>query len=126
MGRRDSNDAEWKKVKEFVRKRDSNTCRLMMVITAKQGLYLKKNGSGLLDTLDPAHVFPVSTHPKLCYEPDNVVILNRYSHNMLDSGRDPIMGNTISYNERMRWWELIAGPLQWDHLQELITGEKNE
>lgn len=123
MGRRDSNDAEWRKVKEVVRKRDSNTCRLMMVITAKQGLHLKKNGSGQLETLDPAHIFPVSTHPSLCYEKDNIVLLNRYSHSMLDSGRDPITGNPIPYEARMRWWELIAGPMQWDHLQELITGD---
>ena len=123
MGRRDSNDVEWRKVKEVVKKRDSNTCRLMMIISSLQALHLKENGSGLLRTLDPAHIFPVSTHPKLCYEKDNIVMLNRYSHSMLDSGRDPITGHPISYEERMRWWELIVGPKQWIRLNKLVTGE---
>jgi hypothetical protein len=126
MGRRDYKDAEWHRVKKQVRERDGEICRLLRIISAKQALFLKKNAEGILQKLDPAHIFPVSTHPNLCYEPNNIVLLNRYSHNMLDFGRDPILGEPISHEETLAWWERIAGPEQWEFLQRKIQGDDYE
>mgnify|MGYP007057168830 CR=1 FL=1 len=126
MGRRDHKDAEWKKVKKIVRERDLETCRLIKIISMKQALLLKRNGTGVLQKLDPAHILPVSTHPDLCYEPNNIVLLNRYSHNMLDFGRDPITGEPINHEETLSWWETIAGPEQWEFLQRKIQGDDYE
>lgn len=126
MGRRDGNDVAWKKVKDVVKKRDGDICRLLRVISIQQALTLKKNATVLIQKLDPAHIFPVSTHPLLCYESDNIVTLNRYSHSMLDSGRDPIKGESITNQETMAWWEKIVGPQQWDRLQKKLLGEEYE
>lgn len=107
MARRDSNDAEWKKTKRIVSKRDKGVCRLMMVVSAGEGLLLKRNSQGMLSVLDPAHYLPVSIRPDLCYDPDNIVLLNRYSHNMLDYSRNPITGEFIDSSETKAWWKRI-------------------
>lgn len=107
MARRDSNDAEWKKTKRIVSKRDKGVCRLMMVVSAGEGLLLKRNSQGMLSVLDPAHYLPVSIRPDLCYDPDNIVLLNRYSHNMLDYSRNPITGGFIDSSETKAWWKKI-------------------
>lgn len=107
MARRDSNDAEWKKTKRIVSKRDKGVCRLMMVVSAGEGLLLKRNSQGMLSVLDPAHYLPVSIRPDLCYDPDNIVLLNRYSHNMLDYSRNPITGGFIDSSETKAWWKRI-------------------
>lgn len=107
MARRDSNDAEWKKTKRIVSKRDKGVCRLMMVVSAGEGLLLKRNSQGMLSVLDPAHYLPVSMRPDLCYDPDNIVLLNRYSHNMLDYSRNPITGEFINSSETKAWWKRI-------------------
>lgn len=107
MARRDSNDAEWKKTKRIVSKRDKGVCRLMMVVSAGEGLLLKRNSQGMLSVLDPAHYLPVSIRPDLCYDPDNIVLLNRYSHNMLDYSRSPITGEFIDSSETKAWWKKI-------------------
>lgn len=107
MARRDSNDAEWKKTKRIVSKRDKGVCRLMMVVSAGEGFLLKRNSQGMLSVLDPAHYLPVSIRPDLCYDPDNIVLLNRYSHNMLDYSRNPITGGFIDSSETKAWWKRI-------------------
>lgn len=122
MSRRDSKDLDWQNVKKKVRARDKNTDRILRILTAKDFLILKKLAPPLLlNTLDPAHVYPVSTHPQLVYNEDNLVLLNRYSHENLDSLRDPVWGKPISYEEMMLWWEKIAGKEQWGSLQNQLN-----
>ena len=66
----------------------------------------------LLQQLDVAHIFPVGMYPEMMYDPNNCVLLNRYCHTNLDSMKDPITGEAISYEERQKWWERIANG-QW-------------
>lgn len=104
MGRRDSSDEKWLEVKEVVRERDGGKCRLLKVISAKEALILKKKAGYKINQIDSAHFLPVSERPDLCYEINNICLLNRYSHEMLDSFRNPITGAHISKEETFEWW----------------------
>lgn len=104
MGRRDSNDEQWLVTKEVVHKRDKGKCRLFRVINAKEALILKKKAGYRITRIDAAHFLPVSERPDLCYDPNNICSLNRYSHEMLDSFRNPITGAHISKEEALEWW----------------------
>ena len=66
---------------------------------------------------DPAHVFGVGPYPHMCYNQKNVVLLNRYSHECLDSCRDPIRGTPISREERDEWWKKIVGEELYECLE---------
>lgn len=123
--RRDSNDLEWKKVKFEVRKRDQETCRLIKIVSVSEMFLLKKKAGRLLQILDPAHIIPVSERPDLCYNSDNIVTLNRYSHEMLDNFKHPITGTPINKQEVLAWWKKIAKEKQWNNLVNLMNGRKN-
>ena len=125
-GRRSADDAKWKEAKRLVAKRDSGNCRLLRVISARDAGVLCRNARQQLQTVDPAHIYPVSKYIRLTYEPDNIVSLNRYSHEMLDTCRDPITGGSISKDDVYVWWEKIAGKAQWERLQALLEGEQDE
>lgn len=118
--RRDKNDLQWQKVKEEVRARDKNQDRLLRVLTVKEALLLQKRAPRIqLEKLDAAHIWPVSIYPDLMYDKNNVVLLNRYSHENLDNMRDPITGDSITYEERQAWWERIANG-QWQKLLNVL------
>ena len=116
-GRRTSADEQWKEVKDIVRKRDRNTCRLIRIVSIKEMMILKKNSpSHMLKILDPAHILPVGSHPDYCYLTNNVVLLNHYSHSNLDNMKSPLDGKPISREERDSWWKRIAGDNQYREL----------
>jgi hypothetical protein len=107
--KRSKDDLEWVALKEKVIKRDKSKCRLSSILSLKEHLLLMKCGPlKMLRTLDPAHVFSVSTHPELCYEELNVVTLNRFSHTCLDNGLSPITGHIITREESIGWWKKIV------------------
>lgn len=106
MYRRDSQDKEWQKVKEVVRKRD-RLDRLQKVLTPAEYSLVRKNAGPLIHILDPAHYLPASKNPELIYKSYNIVLLNRWSHSQLDACRDPITGENISPEERDAWWTRI-------------------
>ena len=113
--RRDKNDAQWQAVKAEVRTRDKGD-RIMRVLTVKEVLLLQRKAPRIqLEKLDAAHIWPVSIYPDLVYDKNNIVLLNRYSHENLDNMRDPITGQPISYEERQAWWQKISG-CQWQKL----------
>jgi len=118
MGRRDRNDIEWKKVKEVVKARDDNKCRLIAILTLPEYYTYIHHAKSRFFKLDPAHIFPVSTYPKLCYEKDNIVMLNRWSHTHLDNCKSPITGGSISRTERDDWWKRIIGKKLYNNLLE--------
>ena len=124
MSRRDSSDERWQEVKKEVRSRDK-TDRLLKVVTAKEYLKLKKIAAPvLLQRLDAAHVFSVSSHPQMCYDVDNIILLNRFSHENLDSCKDPITGERISPQEHDDWWRRLIGSEQYDILIEKARRSK--
>lgn len=118
--RRDANDKKWQQIKRLVRERDKS-CRLIKVVSVQEAFELKKKANRLLRVLDTAHIYPVSTHPRLTYVDSNLILLNRYSHSRLDSFRHPISGVSITYTEAMQWWERIAGKKQWSQLQKEVN-----
>lgn len=121
--RRDKNDPQWQRVKEEVRSRDRNQDRILRVLTVKEALLLKKKAPPyMLEKLDAAHIWPVSIYPELMYDKNNIVTLNRYSHENLDNLRDPITGESITYEERQAWWERIANG-QWQKLLKHLDGD---
>jgi hypothetical protein len=102
-------------------KRDRNRCRLMGILTYNEMRELVNNSIPLLlNKLDCAHVFGKNAYPKMRYVIDNVVLLNRVSHNWLDSGKSPINGKTITVEEKQVWWERIAGKKIYNRLSEII------
>ena len=117
--RRDSKDLKWKETRERVYQRD-RSCRLCKVLTSQELAVLKKNAGFLLNTLDPAHYLPVSTHPELCYKSYNICLLNRFSHTMLDSCKHPITGQSITKEEVNNWWVRIlkGDQAQYNYLRE--------
>lgn len=125
MGRRDSDDKQWQQVKEVVRKRD-RVDRIFKILGARDALVLKAKGGSQLQVLDPAHIIPVSSHSEIMYEACNIVLLNRYSHEMLDNCRHPVTGQFISKEEREAWWiKILKGnPDQFKTFKNLLK-EKN-
>ena len=113
----------WDEIKAIVRKRDGNTCRLARILSAKDFLILQKNAKYLLTQLDPAHIIARSKSKSLILNPDNVVMLNRFSHEMLDYCKDPITGKPITKEERNNWWIKIVGIDTYTKLLELSKNE---
>lgn len=124
--RRDKNDKEWAKVKHAIKERDGNTCRLVRKLSVGEMYELKQNAGVRYKTLDPAHIYPVSLDTSVMYEPANLVILNRYSHEMLDSMKSPLTGKSIPRSEVYKWWKRIAGDKQWYEIQRLRDLHKKE
>ena len=125
--RRDKNDQEWQALKLRVFQRDGG-CQLMKILSPQKAMTLMREAKGMVQILDPAHVFGVGPFPHLCYVDDNVVLLNRYSHDMLDSMHDPVTGKFIDRETRDRWWTLIVGEERFRKLEALsqTAGESNE
>ncbi len=120
--RRDKNDIRWQQVKDEVRSRDKNQDRLLRVLSVKEALVLQRKAPRIqLEKLDAAHIFPVSIYPDLLYDKNNVVLLNRYSHENLDNMKHPVTGGRLTYEERQGWWERIAG-CQWTKLMHVLDG----
>jgi hypothetical protein len=114
--KRDKNDAKWNEVKATVYERDHNGCRLLRVLNPVEAIQLINEAQAFIHRVDPAHIFPVSTDPQLCYDPNNIVCLNRYSHSNLENLRHPITGVAITKEEEMQWWIRIIGQERFDLL----------
>ena len=123
--RRDSNDKEWTRVKKEVSDRDKGADRIWKCLNLKEALVLKKKGSVLLEKKDPAHIIAVSENESIMYEACNIVTLNRYSHEMLDSFRDPVDGHNITKREAVNWWLRILGTdkKQYNDFMELLKSK---
>jgi len=111
-------------IREECLKRDRNRCRLMSLLTPPEMRELINNSIPvLLNKLDVAHVFGKGAYPKLRYVIDNVVLLNRVSHNWLDQQKSPINGKAITLEAKLEWWRRIIGKKNYDRLREMAEGE---
>jgi hypothetical protein len=99
---RDSDDKEWQALKDKVRKRDK-ACRFLSILTPVERVYFDKSNP-TQKHLDCAHVFPVSTHPLMVYNEDNVYLLCREAHHRIDDFLSPLTGNECSMNRHFWWW----------------------
>ena len=116
MGRRGSDDKKWQDVKKKVEKRDQGRDRMELALSLVEYKILRTEAKQYIKTIDPAHVITVSRNYSMCYDEDNIISLNRYSHENLDSYRDPITGRSITREEVNKWWVrlLKACPSQWE------------
>ena len=106
--RRGKDDPQWQALKLRVLKRDVG-CRLCRILSPQKAMTLMKEAGNLVNVLDPAHVFGAGPFPFMMYDDDNVVMLNRFSHDMLDTCHDPVTGKLIDKETRDKWWSLIVG-----------------
>lgn len=111
-----SRDSE---LSEFVRNRDGNKCRLVWLLSDTEYQEWLSNQGGQGSTIDAAHVFGKNAYPWMRYIPENVVCLNRFSHNSLDTYRSPLNGKIISKEEHENWWKRIVGEETYAKLEEL-------
>jgi|GEM_PF-2110855 len=112
-------DERWEQVKQKVITRDKNQCQLWAILTKEEKDYIHgTTGNFLLNTIDPAHVFPRSTHPHMKYNADNVVMLSRLFHSRLDHFYDPILGDAITREQQREYWKLIIGVERYKKLEE--------
>ena len=111
-------DKLWEEVRYKAFVRDRYICRLTSKLAEVDKSLLKENAKGLYKKLDPAHVFSRGAFPHMKYEVDNLVILNRWSHSCLDSGKDPIFGKPLEKEEIDKWWEFIVGEDLYSKLKE--------
>jgi len=121
-------DYKWEEMKEIVFSRDKSKCQLISFLeefnqfdTARE---LRESAGNLVRTIDPAHIYPRSTCPELKYDPDNVVCLNRFSHSMLDTFRDPVDGRQVlNIEERLLYFQLIVGEERMERLKLKIKNQ---
>jgi hypothetical protein len=125
--RRDKNDKRWADLVKLISSRDK-TCRLIRTLSYREFIILQRNAGILLARCDPAHVFGVGSHPKdeLIYNPKNVYLLNRYSHEMIDNCKNPITGINITKEERELWWIRIIGDTKYKELYKIAYGVEDE
>ena len=84
-----------------------------------------EHGKFLVKQLDGAHVISRQKAPFMKYDIDNVVMLNRYSHSMLDFLKSPIDGTPITKEEQDDWWKFILGEERWNRLNKKFNEGEN-
>jgi hypothetical protein len=109
-------DTEWEILKQYIHKRDCNTCRLYRILTPHEIRYFKECGRYLFNVLDCAHVIPRSVSKNLYYEPKNIVLLDRTFHSSLDFEQNPLDGKVTSKINIELYWRRIVGDELYDWL----------
>lgn len=111
--RRDKNDARWKQLKEAAYARDGGD-RIWQVLNCTQAAYLRQalQNHPMEVQLTCAHIIAVGDDDRYCYDLNNVVMLNAFSHHALDNCCSPVTGNPIDKSIRDLWWWKIAGKQQ--------------
>jgi hypothetical protein len=81
-------------------------CTLWNSLTALQQNYITNtylNELWLNNYLDCAHIFPKDLHPELKYDIDNITLVGRYFHHLLDDFKDPITKISIDKETRLNY-----------------------
>jgi hypothetical protein len=119
-------DEKWEKVKREVYKRDSRACRFFKVLNPCEG----QEARSILDSnlwsdfmvLDYAHVFGRGAYPHMKYDVDNVVMMTRYFHLLLDQYKNPFTSKSMGREEHDAWWCRIVGEDLWNKLLKKSKG----
>lgn len=118
-----SRDLRWDEVRDEVRFRDKYECslyrKLLQEKRFEEANFLKENAGPLFFKLDVAHIFGKGAFPHMRYDVDNLVLLNRFSHNSLDESRNPVTGVQISKDEVIEWWKFLINYKDHDRYEEL-------
>lgn len=67
--------------------------------------------------LDGMHVVPRSASRDLMYDPDNVVFGMRYFHRQIDNLVDPLTGDMLNWEGRIRWFKRFMKEKAWDKVK---------
>ena len=113
-------DEKWEALKIKIKERDLGRCRLCFILGNIEYNELKNNAGHLFTAIDSAHIFGKGIFPDFKYDEDNIILLNRYSHSMLDSSRNPINGNSINEEEKEAWWRRIIGKESFEILKKKV------
>lgn len=127
MGTRDyargPNDKQWQDLKKKINEKYNYKCQLITKLTVQERYILAQHAvTNQLAIVDPAHVIAVSKNRDMMYDEDNVILLNRYSHDQLDHNCSPIDGRHLSQEKVHKWWARIVGPSKY---RELLLRAKN-
>lgn len=116
-------DPLWDEVSDIVWKRDKE-CRLLSKLKIDKfedyKYFISSNPYSLIQKLDLAHIISRSASKNLYYDPDNIILLSRPAHSLLDSYHDPIYGKAITKDEREDWFRYIVGNEKYEKLLEKI------
>jgi hypothetical protein len=83
-----------------------NYCRFWKCLTKDEKSYVMEEHSidfWLNKNLDGAHIISRSEDVSLKYDLDNVVLIGRLWHSLLDQYKDPLTRESINKDERMSW-----------------------
>ena len=99
-------DKDWQEVLDIIHTRDK-TCVIWKVLTVKERQYVVTNHFDeyrwLSKTLDGAHVIG-RNNKQYKYNPNNVLLINRYFHRLLTDHKDPITQEYLTKEEVMNWY----------------------
>lgn len=123
----DIKDHKWEKIRKEVWLRDAGHepilmkqidvkddqwkiyCRLWKSLTATQQDYVLDNHIQELwlnNYLDCCHILPKDLYPDLKYNLDNIILMGRYFHQLLDDFKNPVTKEKISEKQRLEFFEL--------------------
>lgn len=118
-------ESEDSKLRKMIETRDGGRCRLMANLSLYDKSTLLSNSGGQHKMLDAAHVFGKGPFPHMRYVKENIVLLNRFSHNCLDTQKSPITGKPITAEEKEQWWCLIVGRESYEELKAISHNKDN-
>ena len=84
-----------------------NYCGIWKILSIDQKEHIKKKYGKELwlnNNLDIAHIKQRSSTPELKFDIDNVVIVGRYFHGLLDGFQNPVTQEKISGEDRLNWF----------------------
>jgi len=113
----DKNESLDKIIRDKCFERDHGYCQAMALFNGTEYAKFTELSNGLEAKLDAAHVFGKGAFPHMRYVPENVVMVNRVSHNWLDTCRSPVDGKQISVEEKNKWWKRIVGADRYEFLE---------
>ena len=105
-----------------VRERDGD-CVLTERLDMDAYRLVKNNDTFKQGILDVAHIISRARSPKLKYDPENAVLLNRLFHERIDGYKHPITGTDITEEQREKWLEILVGSERWNRLQDKFRKE---
>jgi len=134
--KRGPDDLQWQDLKKRIAKRDHGSCRLLGILSLRENMMLcavakQKDAKRFIPIIDPAHIFPVSRYPHLCYEDDNVVLLNRFAHDCLEDKISPFTGELLEDEDYNKIFIRIVGEKKfntltiWANNPDIYQQEKN-
>jgi hypothetical protein len=113
VGKGTFEDPLWIEVSTTVHKRDKEQCRFLSKLKVDNPelyvYFIENNLSSLYTKLDLAHIIPRSDSKALYYEPENLILLNRVSHSLIDMYHDPVTGKPITKQQREDYFRYIIG-----------------